>query len=147
MAKLSRTKGHNHERAVAAAYRARWPHLTVRRSQQADKAYEPDVVVEGVPLWTECCVGAKPDPLAKLAQAERDVSRFTETMLPVVVWRRSGTQTTYATMRHDTLLRTTCLYINESNVPNDPDDLVVTVDFDAWLAAVDLPETRVKEAA
>jgi len=147
MAKLSRTKGHSHERAVAAAYRARWPHLTVRRSQQADKAYEPDVVVEGVPLWTECCVGAKPNPVVKLEQAERDVERFTEEMLAVVVWRKSGERTTWATMRAHTLLASWGGEFDALLYSVSAPDMVVTVDFDEWLAAVDLRETRAKEAA
>lgn len=142
MGKLSRTKGHAHERAVAAAIRARFPHLTVRRSLQSHQAFEPDVVVEGVPLWLECFCGAKPNPLAKLAQAERDVERFTTPMYPAVVWRKSGSQTTYATMRLETLLCT----MGMGALVTMP-ELVVTVEFDGWLCALDMPELRAKEAA
>lgn len=143
MGKLSRTKGRAFEQDIARRLRARWPHLTVRRSQQGDKAYEPDVVVEGVPLWLECQCAAKPTSLVKLAQAERDVERFTETMLPVVVWRKSGERTTWATMRLGTLLKS---FAPESHhrvgLGVVQDDTVVTLDLDEWLQCVEIQETR-----
>lgn len=144
MGLMQRRKGRRFEQDVATAFRQRWPHLTVRRAQQSGGAFEPDVVVEGVPLWTECCVGAKPNPLVKLAQAERDVERFTEMMLPVVVWRKSGEWTMRATMRLGVLLETTRANFSLSYQSSD---LVITVDFDEWLACVDLAEARQKEAA
>jgi hypothetical protein len=142
-----RRKGHDFERAVASAIRRRWPHLVVRRSQQGHKAFEPDVVVEGVNLWTECFIGAKPNPLAKLEQAERDTERFTETMLPVVVWRKSGERTTWATMRVVVLMESLGERCRQVAFDTWVPDIVVTVDFGEWLANVDLPETRAKEAA
>jgi hypothetical protein len=147
MGASQRTKGHSFERDIARRLRARWPHLTVRRSQQGDKAYEPDVVIENVPLWVECCVGAKPNPLVKLAQAERDVERFTAVMCPVVVWRRSGERTTWATMRPTTMLMTWGGIFDEVLYQSEAPNLVLTVDFDEWLQCVDLPETRARGAA
>jgi hypothetical protein len=110
MGALQRTKGHNFERDIAALYRRRWPTATVRRSLQSHAAFEPDVVIEGdVPdvvarLWTECQCSNNPTPLVKLEQAERDCAKSTETLYPVVVWRKSGSRTTYATCRLDTLV-------------------------------------------
>src|SRR5688572_16833521 len=130
MGAMQRRKGHAFERDIAKAYRAKWPELAseIRRSQQAHSAFEPDVVVPGVPLWTECTVGVAPDPKRKLLQAERDTCLFTESIYPVVVWRKSGRRTVHATMR----LRTLRVLLGHS----DPDcplvdrDVVVTVSFE-----------------
>jgi hypothetical protein len=134
-----RTKGHTFERLIANAYRKRWPDAVVRRSQQSHKAHEPDVVVEDVPLWTECNHATNANPMAKLLQAERDTADVTETIWPVVVWRKTGSRTINATMRMRTLAALTG-YLNRliwSSTP--PVDLVVTVDFADWLERVELP--------
>jgi len=139
MGAMQRRKGHDFERDIARRLRARWPHLTVRRSQQGDKAYEPDVVVEGVPLWLECQCAAKPAPLAKLEQAERDVERFAERPHPIVVWRKSGERTTRVTMATGTLLETCGWSGWESSSPSEAHaSVAVTLDFELWLAAVNL---------
>ncbi len=106
----SRTKGHDHERAIATAYRAAWPHATVRRGEQTQLAWEPDVVVLGDPLldrlWTECQLSRQPAPHAKLAQAERDILVLVNRKLcdvhhrlPLVVWRRHGHAPVHVTTR------------------------------------------------
>lgn len=137
MGASQRTKGHNFERAIANAFRKRWPHLAdrIRRSQQAHQAFEPDVVIEGVPLWVECQCSRKPTPMAKLEQAEGDIARCAIDMVPVAVWRKSGERSAKATMRWWALAEST-----GCDMPDSMDDrlLVVTVDFDEWLDRVDL---------
>lgn len=112
MGKSQREKGKRFERWVASQLRAAFPAATVRRSSQADAAYEPDVVIEGaVPtlvklLWLELTDGAAPNPMAKLEQAERDAKAYVERghALPVVVWHKTGGRKIQATMRLRTLI-------------------------------------------
>jgi len=105
---------------MANAYREKWAKAQVRRSLQAHRPYEPDVVIEGddVPglaraLWTEafCSNGANEATVAeKLLQAERDAAKAQKVKptqfyrLPVVVWRRSGTRAPNVTIRLGSLL-------------------------------------------
>lgn len=108
MSKLSRTKGRAFEQRVARELREAMPRATVRRSQQAHRAYEPDVVVEGdAPgiarrLWLELTDSRAPSPLDKLAQSERDSAHCLE-WLPVVVWHRKGAKSVQVTARLGTL--------------------------------------------
>lgn len=105
--KLARTKGRAFEQEIARRYRALWPKATVRRALQAHKAYEPDVVVEGLNLWTECQDASDPNPVAKLTQAVRDMGRAQERgfipegmrVYPVVVWHKKGERAEWATFR------------------------------------------------
>lgn len=116
MGKHSRTKGRSFEQLIATQYRMRWAAATVRRSLQAHRPYEPDVVIEGddVPawvraLWTECQHADAPQPLVKLAQAERDILKAEAAgrgepvpghlWLPIVVWRKSGAGVVNVTAR------------------------------------------------
>jgi hypothetical protein len=122
-----RRKGHSFERWVADAYRARFDGYTVRRSQQSGGAYEPDVVVEGLSLWTECQHANEPTPLLKLAQAERDASAAGGFRLPVVVWKRSGSRVVNVTLRLWTLVWT----LGDSC--RVPYEAITTVDLAAWL--------------
>lgn len=76
--------------------------LVIRRSSQAERAYEADLIIEGPPqvprflvdLWVECQHANMPDPASKLAQAKRDAGlasvRTHRVRTPVVVWRRTG---------------------------------------------------------
>lgn len=104
MSKLSRTKGGAFERKIARELREAMPRATVRRSQQAHRAYEPDLVIEGdAPsiasrLWLELTDSRAPSPLDKLAQAERD-SAYHLGWLPVVVWHRTGAKSVQVTAR------------------------------------------------
>jgi hypothetical protein len=75
--------------------------LTIRRSSQAERAYESDLIIEGpgVPqwlcdLWVECEHANVPDPWKKLEQAKRDaglaITRTRRDRMPIVVWRETG---------------------------------------------------------
>lgn len=107
MSKLSRTKGGVFERRIARELREAMPRATVRRSQQAERAYEPDVVVEGCAptiarrLWLELTDSRTPSPLDKLAQAERDTAGHTRPPCPLclVVWHRTGAKSVQVTAR------------------------------------------------
>ncbi len=133
-----RNKGHSFERLIATAYRKRWPDRVVRRSIQSHQAFEPDVVVEGVPLWTECQHATNASPLVKLAQAERDVRSVTEPIYPVVVWRKTGGRTINVTMRLGSMLSMVvaddevCLKVDTEHWNH-----VITLDFDEWLECVE----------
>jgi hypothetical protein len=131
---MSRTKGHTFERLIATHYRARWPGRTVRRGQQGAGAHEPDVVVDGLALWTECECAVNPNPVFKLAQAERDTLRVTVPIYPVVVWRKTHAKSICVTMRLETLMAVT-----GGGMPHgDTLTLITTVDFIDWLEQVRL---------
>lgn len=104
MSKLSRTKGRAYEQRISRELRAAMPRATVRRSQQAHRAYEPDLVIEGdAPsiarrLWLELTDARSPSPLDKLAQAERDAAHA-DPWLPLVVWHRTGAKSVQVTAR------------------------------------------------
>lgn len=123
MSKMSRDKGKRFECAVAAQLRELWPGASVHRSSQADRAYRPDVVIDGSAaphlaqrLWLELNDARDPRPVAKLLQAEEDVAAqevrgddaviIRGSWLPVVVWHRTGVRhvATKATMRLGTLI-------------------------------------------
>lgn len=102
MSKSQRTKGHSWERDVAAYFREWFPVRVVRRSQQGDRAYEPDVVVEpfwdngATPcepdpagLWPECISSNRPPIWEKLEQAIRDVEAAKSGKLPCVFAKRT----------------------------------------------------------
>jgi hypothetical protein len=91
----ARAKGLAFERRIAKAFRAKYPDATVRRSQQAHQAFEPDVVIEGKApsmvkaLWIECHHG-KTAIAKKYQQAERDAAAHEYVRVPVVIWRRNN---------------------------------------------------------
>lgn len=107
MSRLSRVKGRTYEQRIARELRAAMPDATVRRSQQAHRAYEPDLVIEGdAPaiarrLWLELTDSRAPSPLDKLAQAERDTAGHTRPPCPLclVVWHRTGAKSIQVTAR------------------------------------------------
>jgi hypothetical protein len=98
MGAMQRRKGKVYEREVARILRAEFPAADVRRTSQADRAGNSDVIVTGAPLleqlWLELNDARDPDPLAKLQQAERDIglarpsSGGVALRLPVVIWHR-----------------------------------------------------------
>jgi hypothetical protein len=111
LGRRSRNKGKAFELVVRDQIRAAMPHvanLTVRRSLQAERAWDADLIVEGdgnlpawlLSLWLECEHANEPDPRAKLAQARRDVARYTartgRSRLPLVVWRRTRSRSVHA---------------------------------------------------
>lgn len=128
MGLMQREKGKAFERKIAAELRKHWPEATVRRSSQAERAYQSDVFIEGGPalldrLWLECEDARNPDPRKKLAQADRDVARLknhavaaTPTTddvrkasagfgaIPVVIWHRLRERAIWVTLRLGTLL-------------------------------------------
>lgn len=102
-----RIKGASFERRIARMLRERYG-ADVHRSSQADRARNSDVVIEpgpGVPanlprLWLELNDALRPDPIKKLAQAERDIAREeVPGRVPVVVWHRLGEREVYASLR------------------------------------------------
>lgn len=114
MGRLSRTKGVAFEQLIAVDLRRALPRATIHRSSQADRPYNPDVVIEGdAPelarrLWLELEDSARPSPLDKLAQAERDSVHPRQTHLPgvayparlcVVVSHKKRARSIQATMR------------------------------------------------
>lgn len=122
LGRRSRNKGKAFELVVRDQIRASLPHvtnLTVRRSLQAERAWDADLIVEGdsnlpawlLSLWLECEHANDPDPRVKLEQARRDVARFTARMgrsrLPLVVWRKTRARSVYASTDVTTLFTLT----------------------------------------
>jgi len=69
MGKLSRSKGARFEREVATAFRVAFPGARRGLGQARSGVDAADVI--GIPgYWIECKVGARPNPLAALRQAE-----------------------------------------------------------------------------
>lgn len=134
----SRRKGHNFERLIATAFREAWPLATVRRGQQGDGAHEPDVVIDGdAPLtirrlWIECQCANNPTPVLKLQQAERDAweSPAREVAVPLAVWHRSKEHVSWVTCRLGSLVALGLI------AAASPPNLLSTMDFDAFLAAL-----------
>lgn len=116
--KLSRDKGGAFERKIAKLLRKEFPGATVHRTQQADRAYESDLVVEGcdsagiASIWWELNDARQPNPRKKLLQAERDVLDLHkrrkgmkgDMKLPVVVWHRFRQHTINATLTLPSLI-------------------------------------------
>lgn len=110
MSAMSTRKGKVYERLIASKLRARFGSDTVdiRRTSQADRAANSDVIATGHPvlerLWLEIQDARKPTPDAKLLQAERDIAGHEERggstyRLPVVIWHRLGERTHQVTTR------------------------------------------------
>lgn len=144
MGGMSTRKGKVYEREVARILRAAWPGADVRRTSQADRAGNSDVVAVGHPLlerlWLELNDARKPNPLAKLQQAERDVDRanarlvgrapFEQGRLPVVIWHR---------IRERSHQVTTRLWVvdelRQARFANaGTEKTIVTLDLDAFIA-------------
>lgn len=108
MGLMSRVKGKRYEQKIAALFRAHWPEAVVRRASQAERADNPDVMVEGPGvlerLWLELQDARSPTPLLKLGQAESDAFAWATAITgrprrwPVVVWHRTGARDANATM-------------------------------------------------
>jgi hypothetical protein len=76
----------------------------VRRSDQGKGAMEPDLVIRGCPLWLELTHAAKPDPMAKLEQAERDSQMARGQWFPVAIVKKTHGSFIQAWMRTATFL-------------------------------------------
>lgn len=128
----SRIKGKTFERKIARALRERWPDALVRRSSQAERAYNADVFVEGGPpllsqLWLELHDAKNPIVRKKLEQAERDVRVSGRSQAPIVIWHKLGERSIQVTMRSWAFA---FLVYDESH----PDSqFVVTTDFGSFV--------------
>ena len=103
MGLMQRNKGKAFERKVASIIRAKFPGVTVRRSSQAERAYQSDVFCVGHPvlerLWMELCDAHKPNPSKKMKQAVRDIDVSSLERTPVVVWHRIHEREVWATLK------------------------------------------------
>jgi hypothetical protein len=154
MGKLSRRKGKTFEQHVATAYRLLWPDAEVRRSLQAHKPYEPDVVVVHprlpwvTALWTECQHAKESTPKLKLQQAERDVEEWRKRQtekhharLPIVVWKTHGSGTVQLTTRLWVLVQMTTKPdrfppLLLPHLVDGAEDTVITTDFNSWITLI-----------
>jgi hypothetical protein len=154
MGARSRRKGCAAELVVRDRIRAAFPQLpmmTVRRSSQAERAYESDLIIEGpgVPswilkLWTECEHANNPDPVIKYAQAVRDAERWEKRMqtfrTPIVCWRKTGSRTIWLSTSMANLNHLLYSQFTERGAGEVAmaiaDKLLVTVDLDLVLHAM-----------
>ena len=130
---------------IGRAFKGTLPGLVVRRSSQAERAYEADVIIEGpdVPqwlrdLWVECQHADATDPATKYAQGLRDAilatKRTGRTRVPVVAWRKTGARSVWLTTSSVTMIEllapgTSVLYPARAEV------VLVTALLDEVLAA------------
>jgi hypothetical protein len=116
MAGLSVRRGKKFERKIAKQLRTYFPEATVRRSLQADRAYDSDLVVEGAQLprvlchiWWELNDEREPNPRRKLDQAHRDAAlaekRRACFLFPLVIWHKYRSPDIHVTLQLDTLAR------------------------------------------
>jgi hypothetical protein len=104
---MQREKGKRFERDIARVFREAWPGTVVRRSSQAERAYNSDIFVEGGPLflsslWLELQDAKNPTPLAKLEQAEGDIASQRGIGGPrhaIIIWHRLASRTVNVTLR------------------------------------------------
>lgn len=132
----SRTKGKVFERKIARAFRERWPEAIVRRSSQAERAFNSDVFIEGGPpllsmLWLEMHDARNPIVTKKLKQAERDLRDLARSAAPIVIWHKLGERSIQVTMRSWTFA---FLAYGESHPSSQ---FVVTLDFSSFVRLVE----------
>jgi hypothetical protein len=146
MSGISTRKGKVYERQVARFLRTAWPRADVRRTSQADRARNSDVIATESPLlerlWLELNDARDPNPLAKLQQAERDIdlaappSSDVNQRLPVVIWHRICERSHQVTTRlwvvDELRARPGC--------PGERDAAVVTLDLRAFIELIDRSE-------
>lgn len=109
MSRMQRTKGKVFERRIARVLAKRFEGVVAKRSSQAERADNADLITYGGPpalarLWLELNDAIAPQPLAKLAQAERDTQVAKKKLggierMPVVVWHRIREREVWATCR------------------------------------------------
>ncbi len=116
----SRVKGKEFERAVAeqlcmVLFCSRFEGtLVIRRSSQAERAYEADLIIEAqhapswlLDMWVECENAKVPQTASKMEQSIRDAANATlrtgRQRTPVVIWREAGTRTFWFTTHHSWL--------------------------------------------
>jgi hypothetical protein len=141
MGRMQRNKGKRFERDIAARLRVLWPDAEIRRSSQAERAYEADVFATGSPtlerLWLELQDAKAPTPLKKLAQAERDLAaggpHVQTDRFPVVVWHRIRELTVHVTTRMWVI---DCLRGISGVTRSGADDVVVQLELGGFLGIV-----------
>lgn len=148
LGKMSRDKGIKFELTVRDLIKQalpEFPDLTVRRSLQAERPWDADLIIEGdssaprwlVDLWVECQHADNPRPAAKLAQATRDAtlsaSRTGRARHPVVAWRQTRAREVHAS----TDLRTFMTMMGAAPPPAESwSGCLVTVPLKNFLVAV-----------
>ena len=100
MGKSQLDKGKRFEREVAILLRRHWPKAR-RGLQYRDGSDHPDVME--TPFWVECKVGARPNPLAALAQAEMARNKSCELKPPVAICKSDGKRITVTMSLNDWL--------------------------------------------
>jgi hypothetical protein len=146
LGRRSRRKGKSFELVVRdrilLAFREKCPGLIIRRSSQAERAHEADLIIEGPGcparlsmLWVECEHAKAPDPRVKWAQACRDSAEYTRKMAveryPLVCWRKNGERTLWATAALDSLSM-----ILNNRLPYAGGSLLVTLRLDDLLSSM-----------
>ncbi len=150
LGRRSKAKGSNFEREVKnqliTLLGPMYPNLIVRRSLQAERAYESDVVVEGdgipqriLDIWFECNHSNDPNPLLKLAQAVRDTDIASKhsgrRRMPAVVWRKTRSHTDNVTIYIGDLLRVAGCFSPSVSDSEATTRTIVTLD---WMSFMNL---------
>lgn len=134
MGLMSRNKGKKFERDIANVFREKFPDVVVRRSSQAERAYQSDIFVDSGPdqlkrLWLELNDAREPDPEGKLEQAELDVSRLPKSelvkRLPLVIWHKYREQRIWVTCKLSVLTEMMGNKVRKGSL-----DIVLTFDLD-----------------
>lgn len=103
MSKAQRDKGKRWEREVAAAFRNIFGDQVHRGWQARSGSDACDV--EGIPgYWIECKVGARPNPLAALDQAEEAQAEANDFRVALAVCKKDRSRPT-VTLRFDDFLQ------------------------------------------
>jgi hypothetical protein len=146
---LSCRRGKVYEREIARQLRAAFPAVDIRRTSQADRAGNSDVVATGSPvlerMWLELNDARAPRPLAKLAQAERDVLQSQrvrlapEPRMPVVIWHRIHERA------HQVTTRLWVLDELRGGSRISQDEVIVTLDLAAFVAVLQAADRRLAQ--
>ena len=122
--------------------------LTIRRSSQAERAWDADLIIEGPPpvpqwlldIWVECEHANDPNPAAKMVQAKRDAGaatlRLKRQRTPVVVWRRTGERTIWLSTELQFMLELLHAGNDLPPVPGHGTGLLVTCRLGEFLDAI-----------
>lgn len=104
----------------------------VRRSDQGKGATEPDLVIQGCPIWHELHRGSS-TWAEKFDQAERDVAAIESPLWPVAITCSKGKRDYLVTMRIKTLLALEDLVV-PADAPEFYAETIVHLGLDAYLA-------------
>lgn len=113
LGKRSRLKGRAFQAEVAKRWRdsGLYPNAASTqgaqvRSKRAIGNTPPDI--EGSPYWVECFHGKRPNPIAKLKQAEEEAERASDPRPALAVIRLHGESEPFALLRLETLEKILC---------------------------------------